>query len=59
MGSPRTQDAVDIGFVKDLAEAIGYFGRADILALPAEGVAEAVREEEMTVLVFADQLCKE
>ncbi len=51
-------DAVDDGLQNSGAstEHVGHFGRRHVLALPAEGVADAVDEVEKSVVVAAHQV---
>ena len=55
---PGTVDAIDIGFrdAGHAAERLGHFAGGDILALPAEGVADAVDEIEIAMLVAPHQV---
>src|SRR6202008_4865098 len=54
----RNRDAVDVRFrdARDDAERLGHFAGRDVLALPAERVADAVDEIEIAVGVAAHQV---
>src|SRR5262249_56545064 len=51
-------DAVDVGLqrIGELADGFLDFGGGDVLALPAEGVADAVDEKEVAGGVLAHQV---
>ena len=54
----RDGDAVDVGFgnAGKCGDRLGHFRSRDVLALPAEGVADAIDEIKIALLVLAQQV---